>query len=50
MESPEWEALVEKSKFKDYPDYGRVKTGHIGLQDHGHLIMFRNIKIRKLLL
>lgn len=48
IESPEWETLVEKSKFKDYPDYGRVKSGHIGLQDHGHLIMFRNIKIRKL--
>ncbi len=48
IKSPEWEALVANSKFKDYPDYGMARNGHIGLQDHGHLIMFRNIKIRKL--
>ena len=46
LESPEWEALVAKSKFKDYPLFGRTVKGHIGLQDHGHLIKFRNIKIR----
>jgi len=44
--SPEWEALVAKSKFKTYPQYGRTVKGHIGLQDHGHLIKFRNIKIK----
>lgn len=48
LESPEWEALVAKSKFKDYPQFGRTKKGHIGLQDHGHLVKFRNIKIREL--
>lgn len=46
--SEAWEQLVQNSKFKDYPRYGRAKEGHIGLQDHGHLVMFRNIKIRKL--
>ena len=46
--SPEWEALVAKSKFKDYPEYGRTKKGYIGLQDNGHLIKFRNIKIKEL--
>jgi hypothetical protein len=46
--TPEWEALVAQSKFKDYPGYGRAKVGHIGLQDHGHLVRFRNIKIREL--
>ncbi len=46
--TPEWEALVQKSKFKDYPDYGKTKVGPIGLQDHGHLVRYRNIKIRKL--
>jgi hypothetical protein len=46
--TPEWEALVAKSKFKDYPGYGRAKSGPIGLQDHGHLVRFRNIKIREL--
>ncbi|MBI4476142.1 MAG: DUF1080 domain-containing protein [Acidobacteria bacterium] len=46
--SPEWEALVKASKFKEHPGYGRAKKGHIGLQDHGNPIWFRNIKIRPL--
>ncbi|MEO1259590.1 MAG: DUF1080 domain-containing protein [Bacteroidota bacterium] len=48
LETPEWEALVAKSKFREYPDYGRTRNGHIGLQDHGHLVQFRNLKIRRL--
>ncbi len=48
LESPEWEALVAKSKFAGYPDYGRQRNGAIGLQDHGHKVQFRNIKIRRL--
>ena len=46
--TPEWEALVAKSKFKDYAGYGRAESGPIGLQDHGHLVRFRNIKVREL--
>jgi hypothetical protein len=46
--SPEWEALVKKSKFAEYPAYGRTQRGPIGLQDHGHRVSFRNIKIRSL--
>ena len=48
--TPEWDAMVEKSKFpginlnfKDVP-----KTDYIGLQDHGHAIWFRNLKILEL--
>jgi len=48
LESPEWEALVAKSKFADYPDFGRTHNAPIGLQDHGHRVQFRNIKIRRL--
>ena len=44
----EWEELVKKSKWKNYPDYGKAKKGHIGLQDHGNKIYFRNIKIKVL--
>jgi len=44
--SPEWEAQYNASKFKDYPAYGRTQRGPIGLQDHGHRVSFRNIKIR----
>jgi len=46
--SPEWEALVAQSKFAPYPEYARAHTGHIGLQDHGHELRYRNIKIRPL--
>lgn len=44
--SPEWEALVKGSKFAEWPPYGRAKRGHIGLQDHGDWVVYRNIKIR----
>ncbi len=46
--TPEWEALVKASKFSEYPDYGKTKNGHIGIQDHGQEVRFRNIKIRRL--
>jgi len=44
----EWEELVAKGKWKDFPNYGRAKSGHLSLQDHGNQTRFRNIKIRKL--
>jgi len=44
----EWNKRVAEGKWKDYPDYGRARKGHIGLQDHGSMIWFRNIKIRPL--
>jgi len=46
--SPEWEALVAASKFAPHTRYGRAKVGHIGLQQHGSYIGFRNVKIREL--
>jgi len=46
--SPEWEKLRSSGKWKEYPDYAISKTGHIGLQNHGSGIKFRNIKVRKL--
>lgn len=48
--TPEWDALVAKSKFKSFPGFteGIAKDGYIGLQDHGFPIWFRNIKIREL--
>ena len=44
----EWYNLKNQSKWSDNPNYGAAKTGHIGLQDHGGLTMFRNIKIREI--
>jgi len=48
--TPEWDAMVAKSKFKDFPGWteGISKDGFIGLQDHGYPVWFRNIKIREL--
>lgn len=46
--SPEWELKKSTGKWKDYPDYAISKTGHIGLQNHGSGVKFRNIKVRKL--
>jgi 3-keto-disaccharide hydrolase len=44
----DWERRVQKSKFKDYPRYGRARRGHIGLQEHDSRVAFRNIRIRQL--
>ncbi len=46
MGSDEWNKLVANSKFKDYPGFGDASVGHIGLQDHGSEIWFKNVKIR----
>ena len=46
--SKEWLRRKELSKWKTRPYYGMSKEGHIGLQDHGGLTCFRNIKIKKL--
>lgn len=43
-----WKKLVAGSKFKAYPDFGTYKKGRIGLQDHGNMVWYRNVMIRKL--
>lgn len=46
----EWDEMVAKSKFKNFPGWqeGIARKGYIGLQDHGYDVWFRNIKIREL--
>ncbi|MDD4226932.1 MAG: DUF1080 domain-containing protein [Mariniphaga sp.] len=44
----DWQERKANSKWKNMPHYGAAQSGHIGIQDHGGLTMFRNIKIRKL--
>lgn len=44
--SDDWHARVASSKFADWPAYGTARRGHIGLQDHGDPVWFRNVKIR----
>ena len=43
-----WKKLVAGSKFKDMPGFGTFKTGRIALQDHGNLVSYKNIRIKKL--
>jgi hypothetical protein len=46
--SDDWNERVAKSKFNAMPSFGRPAEGHIGLQDHGDLVEFRNIRIKVL--
>jgi hypothetical protein len=43
-----WKALIAGSKFRNMPDFGKFRSGHIALQDHGNEVWFRNVKILKL--
>lgn len=44
----EWYDMVKNSKFECRPSFGNAPSGHIGLQDHGNVVKFRNIRIREL--
>lgn len=46
--SPKLQAAIAKSKFKDIPEFGKARKGHILIQDHGDEVSYRNIKIREL--
>jgi type 1 glutamine amidotransferase len=43
----EWDAMIAKSKFRDWP-FGKAAKGRIALQDHGDEVAFRNLRIRAL--
>ena len=46
--SADWNERIAKSKFRAMPSFGQRAEGHIGLQDHGDLVEFRNIRIKVL--
>lgn len=43
-----WKKMLAGSKFKQWADFGTLKSGKIALQDHGDPVWYRNIRIRKL--
>ena len=44
--TPAWRELVATSKFKNFTGFGEAEEGSILLQDHGNVVLFKNIKIR----
>ena len=48
MWTDEWRKMIAASKFKNMPEFGTVRKGHLCLQDHDDPVWFRNIKIREL--
>ncbi|MDZ4865588.1 MAG: DUF1080 domain-containing protein [Gemmatimonadota bacterium] len=46
--NPEWLSKVARSKFAQWPGYGKAVRGHIALQDHGDEVAYRDIRIREL--
>ncbi len=46
--SEDWQKLRDSGKWEEFPDYGKTNSGHIGLQDHGAGVWFREVKIRRL--
>lgn len=46
--TPEWFEMIRNSKFECHNEFGNLRRGHIGLQDHGTVLKFRNIKIKSI--
>ena len=46
VNDPDWSAMISKSKFANWKEFGRYTTGKIGLQDHNDIVAYRNIKIK----
>jgi len=48
LETPQMDALLAASKYRDIPGFSEKRKGHIVLQDHTDVVWYRNIKIRKI--
>lgn len=44
----DWKTKRNSGKWNDYPDYGKVNSGYLALQDHGAGVWFRKVKVREL--
>ena len=48
MSSKEWKDKLAASKFASMKAFATKSCGHIALQDHGDVVMYRNMKVRNL--
>jgi len=46
--TPEFKAMLDKSKFKGWEHFNKAAKGHIVFQDHGDKVEFRSVRIKKL--
>lgn len=46
--SEEWNERIAGTKFAKYEAFAEAEAGHIALQDHGHPVWFRDVKLRPL--
>jgi hypothetical protein len=46
MSSKDWKDRLAGSKFASMKAFGTKSSGHIAIQDHGDVVMFRNMKVR----
>ncbi|MDF1812960.1 MAG: DUF1080 domain-containing protein [Verrucomicrobiales bacterium] len=46
--SDDWNKRVAASKFVKFANFGKPTKGHIALQDHGNVVSFRNMKVRRI--
>ncbi|HEV7350644.1 DUF1080 domain-containing protein [Telluribacter sp.] len=43
-----YKALVARSKYKDHEGFGVAEQGNLLLQDHGDLVSYRNLKVKRM--
>lgn len=48
MGSDDWDARVQAGKWASEPHFARTRRGRIALQDHGDVVRYRNLRIRRL--
>lgn len=46
--TPKWFEMIRNSKFVNHNEFGNIRNGHIGIQDHGGPVMIRNVRVKRI--